>query len=47
MFKQSLFVECQNKDIALIILNELINKIDSFITSYDVCQMNLIGKLMG
>jgi len=37
MFKQSLFLECQNKDTALIILKELINKIDSIITSYDVC----------
>ncbi|MEI4803848.1 hypothetical protein WAZ07_21965 [Bacillus sp. FJAT-51639] len=34
MFQLSLFVECQDNDEALVILQELIKKIDTYITSY-------------
>ncbi|MDA7025582.1 hypothetical protein PJ311_03020 [Bacillus sp. CLL-7-23] len=36
MFQLSLFVKCQNKDEALEILQELINKINTHITSYNL-----------
>ncbi len=47
MFKLSLFVECQNNDMALTILNDFINKIDSYITSFNVCSSELYWKIDG
>ncbi|MEY9972680.1 hypothetical protein ABH966_003056 [Lysinibacillus sp. RC46] len=46
MFKLSLFVECQNNEMALIILNDFIKK-STVILPHSMCvQVNLIGKLM-
>lgn len=36
MFQLSLFVECNDKDEALVVLQELINRVDPYITSYIV-----------
>lgn len=47
MFKISLFVECQDNDRALIILDDFIKKIDSYITSYNVCLSEPYWKIDG
>ncbi|MCI1694292.1 hypothetical protein [Aneurinibacillus aneurinilyticus] len=47
MFKLSLFVECQNNDMALIILNDFIKKIDNYIISYNVCSSEPYWKING
>lgn len=47
MFKISLFVECQDNDRALIILDDFIKKIDSYITSYNVCLSEPYWKIGG
>ncbi|MCM2990414.1 hypothetical protein M3580_14435 [Bacillus safensis] len=47
MFKLSLFIECQDKDMGLIILNDFIKKVDSHITSFNVRSIEPYWKVDG